>query len=340
MTIYSPNLVVNGDFSQGDIGFVSDYSYVMFNNSETQYMIQPVSKLSGLNIWGTNNLSAVSTDPLGGDGNVLYANGATEPNKLVWGETVSVTPNTEYVFTFYAVDANSGGDTNHEPYDAVLLGSVNGVASVQLNTNATWQQATLIWNSGSNTTANLSLVDLNTQAGANDFAVDLISFAAFVATPDRGGIQQGSTLTVNAANGVLANDTDPIAGDTLHATAVSYSGHAGAIDSPIAGAFGALTLHSDGSYTYTAFSTAVLPADGVGQDVFTYTASTGSGGTADSTLTVNVTAAGLNYIGPAPGSTIITGPSGHSPVLDGGAGNLTVVASNGATVLIGGPGDT
>src|SRR6476620_10480326 len=98
MTTYSPNLVVNGDFSEGNIGFVSDYSYVVFNNSETQYMVLPVSKPSELNGWGRDNLSAVSTDPLGGDGNVLYANGATEPNKLVWGETVSVTPNTDYVF--------------------------------------------------------------------------------------------------------------------------------------------------------------------------------------------------------------------------------------------------
>lgn len=55
---------------------------------------------------------------------------------------------------------------------------------------------------------------------------------------------------------------------------------------------------------------------------------------------MTVTAAGLNYIGPAPGSAVISGPSGKSPVLDGGAGNLTVVATNGATVLIGGPGDT
>src|SRR5262245_4234311 len=41
----------------------------------------------------------------------------------------------------------------------------------------------------------------------------------------------------------------------------------------------------------------------------------------------------------APGS-IITAPSGcHSPVLDGGAGNNTLIAANGATVLSGGPGD-
>ena len=74
--------------------------------------------------------------------------------------------------------------------------------------------------------------------------------------------------------------------------------------------------------------------------MFNYTASTGPGGTASNTLTVTVVAAGLTYVGPTAGSSTITGPSGKSPVLDGGAGHLTLVATNGATVLIGGPGDT
>src|SRR5262249_47178818 len=107
----------------------------------------------------------------------------------------------------------------------------------------------------------------------------------------------------------------------------------------IAGKFGSLTINIDGSYTYTASSHAALPASGVGEDVFTYTAITSQGGTADSALTVNVMATGLTYLGGTPNTTI-TGPNGHSPVLDGGAGNDKLVATNGAAVLIGGPGDT
>src|SRR5262249_27658246 len=133
----------------------------------------------------------------------------------------------------------------------------------------------------------------------------------------------------------------PITGDTgFHVSAVSYNGQAGALDSPIKGAFGALTLHSNGSYTYSAFSNDVLPATGFAQDVFNYTASPRPGGTASNTLTGTVVPDGLTYVGPTAGSSTITGPSGKSPVLDGGAGHLTLVATNGATVLIGGPGDT
>jgi hypothetical protein len=47
------------------------------------------------------------------------------------------------------------------------------------------------------------------------------------------------------------------------------------------------------------------------QDVFTYTASTGQGGTADSTLTVNVMAAGSTYL---PG-TPLTGGKGSDTFL-------------------------
>ena len=143
---------------------------------------------------------------------------------------------------------------------------------------------------------------------------------------------------MNAAHGVLANDIDPIAGDTLHVSAVN--GQATNVGHAIAGHYGSLTLNPDGSYTYTAASSAVLPTGGVGQDVFTYTASTGPGSTADTTLTVNVSATGTTYISAAPGTTLTAPSGGHAPVLDGGAGNDVVVASNGATVLIGGPGDT
>jgi VCBS repeat-containing protein len=136
---------------------------------------------------------------------------------------------------------------------------------------------------------------------------------------------------------VLSLDTDPISGDTLHVSAVD--GQANEVGKAIAGAFGSLTLNADGSFSYTANSKDVLPASGFAEDVFTYTASTGQGGTANSTLTVTITPAGSTYLGGQPGVTV-TGPSGHSAVLDGSAGNDTLMATTGGTTLIGGPSDT
>jgi VCBS repeat-containing protein len=109
------------------------------------------------------------------------------------------------------------------------------------------------------------------------------------ATPDRASATVGTTINTDVAHGVLANNTDPIPGDTLSVTAVN--GQSANVGHAIAGTYGSLTLYADGHYTYSASSSAQLPASGLGQDVFTYTDTTGQGGTASSTLTVDVTAA-------------------------------------------------
>jgi VCBS repeat-containing protein len=111
---------------------------------------------------------------------------------------------------------------------------------------------------------------------------------------DRAHVQLAGTVTANAANGVLANDTDPIPNDTLIVSAVD--GQATNIDRAVAGTYGTLTLNADGSCSYSANSSHALPASGVSEDIFTYTAKDGAGGVADTTLTVVVAAAGLTYV--------------------------------------------
>ena len=109
----------------------------------------------------------------------------------------------------------------------------------------------------------------------------------------------------------------------------------------VAGTYGTLTLNADGSYTYSAPSSDVLPASGVDEDVFTYTASTAQGGSADSTLTVVVTAPGLTYVAAPVGGSATQPNGGHYAVLDGTAGNAILNAANGVgAALVGGNGDT
>jgi VCBS repeat-containing protein len=153
---------------------------------------------------------------------------------------------------------------------------------------------------------------------------------------DRANATIGGTISADAAHGVLANDTDPIPNETLIVSAVD--GQAANVGHAVAGAYGTLTLNADGSYSYAANSSHALPASGVGEDIFTYTAKDGAGGVADTTLTVVVTAAGLTYVAVPAGGSATQANGGHSAVLDGGAGNATLTAANGvAAVLIGGP---
>jgi Ca2+-binding RTX toxin-like protein len=152
---------------------------------------------------------------------------------------------------------------------------------------------------------------------------------------DRTHVQENHSLTANAAHGVLANDTDPIANDTLSVSAVN--GQVANAAHALAGDYGRLTLNADGSYSYLANHTG-LPLCGVGIYTFSYTAAEEVGGTATSTLTIVVTNPWQTYVGGTAGTTIKGGFGLY--VLDGGAGNDTVLAGIGVQVLIGGPNDT
>jgi VCBS repeat-containing protein len=160
-------------------------------------------------------------------------------------------------------------------------------------------------------------------------------------SPAVDGLIEGQTLAVNAQQGVLANDQDPYGSYALSVTAVasgsSTTGLSGG-SATIKGAYGTLTIHADGSYTYLANANISLPADGVVQDTFTFSISDGHGNTGSATLAITVTKPGDQYIAGVPDTTL-TGGNGPT-VIDASLGNQTVHAGDGPDVLIGGPNDT
>jgi hypothetical protein len=175
------NLVVNGDFSAGNSGFTSDYSYVPFITTEGEYTVTTAGNINNANRYG--DWTAISTDPTGGDGNVLLVNGAPNPGVTVWSETVGVDANTNYLFEFWAADVNNTCVNSIGGSCAVLSPSINGVAGPTLQTTNAWTVIGYVWNSGSNTSANLGLVDFNTVRSLNDFAVDDLSFSSTTLPP-------------------------------------------------------------------------------------------------------------------------------------------------------------
>jgi len=93
------------------------------------------------------------------------------------------------------------------------------------------------------------------------------------AVADSYNLEEGQTLSIDAANGVLANDSD-VDGDTLTADRVAQPSH------------GTLNFNADGSFDYT-------PEAGFfGQDSFTYRANDGA--LFSSVVTVNLTVAKVN----------------------------------------------
>ena len=155
------------------------------------------------------------------------------------------------------------------------------------------------------------------------------------ANSDTGHAVGGQTLNADAAHGLLANDTDT--NPTVHLFISAVDGLAGDVNQPVAGSFGTLTVHSDGSYSYVANGMSV----GAGVDNFVYTTSDGHGQDSTTTLSITVTGASQTDVVVSPGLSATTGYG--NTVLDGRAGNATLTAAttlNAHETLIGGPGDT
>src|SRR4029450_192665 len=67
---------------------------------------------------------------------------------------------------------------------------------------------------------------------------------------EKGGVDNGMGGSPAAGN-VLANDTDPDAGDSKTVSAVSFGTVNGTLGTALAGAHGSLVLGASGDFTYT-----------------------------------------------------------------------------------------
>jgi gliding motility-associated-like protein len=161
-------LVTNSDFSSGNTGFSSSYSFCSSGGCmgpEGTYSV------------GTNpnfyNGGFFGSDHTTGSGNMMVVNGAGTPGANVWCETISVSPGTTYLFSTWVSSLNASSP-------AILQFSINGV-NLGNTFNAPssaniWSQFFTTWNSGANTSAQICIVNQNTSTGGNDFGLDDISF--------------------------------------------------------------------------------------------------------------------------------------------------------------------
>jgi len=220
----SGNLVNNGDFSQGNTAFSSDYT---FSNN-----LQPESTYSVVADASTVHPGFVGNDHTNPPtGLFMVVNGAGTPGVDVWCQTVPVTPNTDYAFSTWV-------STLVLSSPAILQFSINGV---QLGTpfNAPsslndWVQFFATWNSGSSTTATICILNQNTTLGGNDFGLDDIVFSTFCDAQAQVTITVNPLPLVNAGQDVnlcLGDDTQLIGSG---GPSWSWSPSAGLSDTAIA----------------------------------------------------------------------------------------------------------
>ncbi len=169
VTSYSvgPNLIVNGNFTAGNTGFSSSYTYAFPNTTQGEYYV-------GTNPQLWNGSVSPCGDHTSGVGNMMMVNGSPAPNTNVWCQTVNVSPNTDYLFSTWVTPVYA---VNLPTLQFSINGSPLSTPFTPNGPNCNWEEFFTTWNAGVNTTANICIVNQNTNINGNDFGLDDISFS-------------------------------------------------------------------------------------------------------------------------------------------------------------------
>lgn len=159
----SNNVVSNGDFEFGNTGFTSAYT-----NSPGDLWSEGTFDVISDPSMSHSNFSAC-TDAGVGSGSMMVINGSSTPNSNIWCQTVAVEAGADYTFSTEITSV-------HPASVAILQFSINGselgTPFIAPNTPCTWNQFCETWSSGVNTSADICIVNKNTAASGNDFALD------------------------------------------------------------------------------------------------------------------------------------------------------------------------
>lgn len=173
------NLIQNGDFSQGNVGFTSDYTYV-----------PDLPALDDLWPAGTYGIDD-STDgrhPLwvsSGSGSVMLVNGRTDAASTVWRQDVDLEAGRIYSWTAWAANLccvdgvpDGMGPTLEFFLDGMLLGSF------VTDGPGVWQESEVLFTSASTALATLEIRNITTLFHGNDFGLGTLALKDVGAAPE------------------------------------------------------------------------------------------------------------------------------------------------------------
>ena len=192
-TVSSPisstiNLIANGSFTNGNVGFTSDYNY--FNPVNTGFVQKAYGIVTNPNTW-ESGFSAACVDHTTGTGKMMVVDGSTTAGgaDMVWGQNIAVTPGQNYNFSFWIQTLSVGNPASiRVVINGVQVGTMNATGST-----CVWTNYSTSWNSGVSTLAQIKLYDATIAAAGNDFALDDITFTTAVTCT----VTKDITVTVN-----------------------------------------------------------------------------------------------------------------------------------------------
>lgn len=206
------NIVKNGDFELDTVDFTNDFTYFNpYPSTPPAYGHYTIAD----DIQGFWLHHVPSVKAYGGTGNMMIFDGMTTPNAVVWRQTVTVKPQTVYVFSAQVM---STLDSYLDGMYALLQFSINGqpVGDIFQSPNElhVWKKCYVIWyNSGNETTVELTIHNQNASGIGNDFAIDEIRFDEITT---QCVVKDSVIITVSSSEPTLPTLTTEVTYDTIY----------------------------------------------------------------------------------------------------------------------------
>jgi len=193
---YAQNLIVNGDFEEGNVGFLTDFIYspgdIWLNG--TYDVVHDVSDV--------HPVAELYHDHTTGTGLMMAANGALPDRPIVWSQTVTVTPGVLYKFVAWAANWAHGSQWHMAPLEFRINGTP--VAFWISTVVGQWFLVSANWDAGAATTAVVTIVDLSEEWDGNDPALDDLWLALL------GDLNCDGSMDIGDVNPFVMSLLDPV----------------------------------------------------------------------------------------------------------------------------------
>lgn len=170
--VYNKNLIVNGDFSSGNSGFTSDYTYVNITGGSALWNEGRYAVGTSPSNYHSNFIN--HGDHTTGTGLMLIANGSPNNRDYVWKQRVIVEKGKTYEFSAWFMAAVSYGtfkdDIEYSVNETAILGSYD-------KTENGWERYYGRYTATNSGEIEIKIRTKSEAAGGNDFAIDDITFS-------------------------------------------------------------------------------------------------------------------------------------------------------------------
>lgn len=215
--LHPDNLIKNGDFESGNVGFQSNYWSSCFNGSMPQgsYCINNRTNT----YWPSWKNCSDHTET--GIGNMFVTDGAIVPNEEIWCQTVDVEQYEDYALSTWVTSILN---LNNAILQFTINGDTIGAPFEAKPKECEWNEFFEIWNSGLNTSAEICITNENTASNGNDFAMDDISFNKVCYTEDSVSVTviDNIEFSINNDTTICPGDKVKLKADTVFNSGFSY----------------------------------------------------------------------------------------------------------------------